>query len=134
MSENTRSMVSCEGMPFGSWRNWANQAWRFVAKVSISTQVLAPPMTPQMAMVTISIRRCSLRWSRKFRKCWQIASRPVLIVLLLGFRQGDLGGIIGATPCQRQWPGVKLSSLQCVRPDQGGAKKLDGLRFTFKAE
>src|ERR1700685_2576522 len=45
-----------------------------------------------------------------------MASRPVVIVLLLGFREGDLGGIIGAAPCQRQWPGVNLSSLQYVRP------------------
>jgi hypothetical protein len=47
---NTRRKVSCDGMPLGNGKNRLNQAFRFSAKSSMSSQSSQLPITPQMAM------------------------------------------------------------------------------------
>jgi len=55
---NTRPKVSCEGMPWGSFRNFSNQVCFARPKAAIATQPSAPQSTAAMAMTIISWRMC----------------------------------------------------------------------------
>ena len=51
---NTRPKVSWDGMPWGSRKNRLNHSRRALPNSSISTQLSAPQITPQMVMTMLS--------------------------------------------------------------------------------
>jgi len=61
MFANTRSKVSCEGMPLGNFKKRLNHTMRLLAKSMMSVHPSQLAMTPQRAMAMISIKRCSVR-------------------------------------------------------------------------
>jgi len=73
---NTRPKVSCEGIPLGNCNNSVSQAPFAFPNSSMPTHPSAPQITPQMAMMIISRKRCNLvRSIRGSSTCAKIVSR-----------------------------------------------------------
>ncbi len=104
---NTLPNVSWEGIPFGSFKNPFSHSSLVFPNNSMSTQLSAPQITPQMAITRMSSNLCrlvrSMRGSLTLLKCF--AKLPI-----------SGSGDMGATWLKSPFTHYRILSFRCNRP------------------